>query len=140
MTEQAVLDRVLALTMRPSGLPAVGGRCGQDVRRTGRRLAPADRHGPAVGGGVRYGDRDPGDTGGGGHPRLTARLISTRTAPKPQVEDEPEPVYATRAEVEELTRQVAQLARNQAAMLTQLSDAVALLTGISAAAPEGDRR
>lgn len=56
------------------------------------------------------------------------------------MEDEPEPVYATRAEVEELTRQVAQLARNQVAMLTQLSDAVALLTGVSAAAPEGDRR
>lgn len=54
--------------------------------------------------------------------------------------DEPEPVCATRAEVEELTRQVAQLARNQAAMLTQLSDAVALLTGISATASEGDRR
>ncbi|MGX1880795.1 type I polyketide synthase [Streptomyces sp. NPDC055287] len=39
------------------------------------------------------------------------------------------PAYATRAEVEELTRQIRQLAATQALMLTQLSEAVALLAG-----------
>ncbi len=39
-----------------------------------------------------------------------------------------EPGYATRAEVAALSEQIRQLAETQAAMLTQLSDAVALLT------------
>ncbi|MFH9195210.1 MULTISPECIES: type I polyketide synthase [Streptomyces] len=39
-----------------------------------------------------------------------------------------EPVYATRAEVTTLSEQIRQLAETQAAMLTQLSEAVALLT------------
>ncbi|MFF8966062.1 type I polyketide synthase [Streptomyces globisporus] len=39
-----------------------------------------------------------------------------------------EPVYATRAEVTALSEQIRQLADTQAAMLTQLSEAVALLT------------
>ncbi|RPK92170.1 type I polyketide synthase [Streptomyces sp. ADI98-10] len=39
-----------------------------------------------------------------------------------------EPVYATRAEVAALSEQIRQLAETQAVMLTQLSDAVALLT------------
>ncbi|MEU2904575.1 type I polyketide synthase [Streptomyces globisporus] len=39
-----------------------------------------------------------------------------------------EPVYATRAEVTALSEQIRQLAETQAAMLTQLSEAVALLT------------
>ncbi|WP_405548640.1 type I polyketide synthase [Streptomyces globisporus] len=39
-----------------------------------------------------------------------------------------EPVYATRAEVTALSEQILQLAETQAAMLTQLSEAVALLT------------
>lgn len=38
------------------------------------------------------------------------------------------PVHATRAEVDALSEQIRQLAENQAAMLTQLSEAVALLT------------
>lgn len=38
-----------------------------------------------------------------------------------------EPVYATRAEVEELARQIRQLAETQTRMLGQLSEAVALL-------------
>ncbi|MEV7339399.1 beta-ketoacyl synthase N-terminal-like domain-containing protein [Streptomyces sp. NPDC093544] len=40
----------------------------------------------------------------------------------------PAPEYASRAEIAELTRQVNLLAETQAAMLTQLSEAVALLT------------
>ncbi|MFC9989148.1 type I polyketide synthase [Streptomyces globisporus] len=39
-----------------------------------------------------------------------------------------EPLYATRAEVTALSEQIRQLAETQAAMLTQLSEAVALLT------------
>ncbi|AWL86368.1 6-deoxyerythronolide-B synthase [Streptomyces griseus] len=39
-----------------------------------------------------------------------------------------EPVYATRAEVTALSEQIRQLAETQAAMLTQLSEAVSLLT------------
>ncbi|MET8401202.1 beta-ketoacyl synthase N-terminal-like domain-containing protein [Streptomyces sp900116325] len=140
MTEQAVLDRVLALTAghlgyRPSEVGAdrtYVGLGADSLQLIGMVRQLEAEFGTEIA--IREILEEAGT------PRLTARLISTRTAPKPQVEDEPEPVYATRAEVEELTRQVTQLARNQAAMLTQLSDAVALLTGISAAAPEGDRR
>ena len=140
MTEQAVLDRVLALTAghlgyRPSEVGAdrtYVGLGADSLQLIGMVRQLEAEFGTEIA--IREILEEAGT------PRLTARLISTRTAPKPQVEDEPEPVYATRAEVEELTRQVAQLARNQAAMLTQLSDAVALLTGVSAAAPEGDRR
>jgi hypothetical protein len=85
-----------------------------------------------------------------GTPRLAARLIAERTGRRavpasagvtPDDEpvhitpdDEPvhvtpdeEPVYATRAEVEELARQIRQLAETQTRMLGQLSEAVALL-------------
>ncbi|MGW8887785.1 type I polyketide synthase [Streptomyces sp. NPDC055749] len=62
-----------------------------------------------------------------GTPRLTAQLIAGRQAPV-EISEGDEPVYATRAEVEELARQIEKLAETQAAMLTQLSDAVALLT------------
>lgn len=142
MTEQAVLDRVLALT---------AGHLGYQPSEVG-----ADRTYVGLGadslqliGMVRQLEAEFGTEIAireileeAGTPRLTARLISTRTAPQPPVAAGSEPVYATRAEVEELSRQVSQLARTQAAMLTQLSDAVALLTGISAPAsvPEGDRR
>lgn len=140
MTEQAVLDRVLALTAghlgyRPSEVGAdrtYVGLGADSLQLIGMVRQLEAEFGTEIA--IREILEEAGT------PRLTARLISTRTAPEPQVADEPEPVCATRAEVEELTRQVAQLARNQAAMLTQLSDAVALLTGISAAAPEGDRR
>ncbi|MFD8569103.1 type I polyketide synthase [Streptomyces sp. NPDC059639] len=73
-----------------------------------------------------------------GTPELTARLIAERrerpaAPPSAQViipaAEQPAPPaeYATRAEVAELTRQVNLLAETQAAMLTQLSEAVALL-------------
>ncbi|QNE75204.1 acyltransferase domain-containing protein [Streptomyces finlayi] len=82
-----------------------------------------------------------------GTPRLAAGLIAGRTAreaepdparlptlapsspatsPAPATVQE-ETVYATRAEIQELSRQIERLAETQAAMLTQLSDAVALL-------------
>ncbi|KPH98543.1 6-deoxyerythronolide-B synthase, partial [Actinobacteria bacterium OK074] len=82
-----------------------------------------------------------------GSPELTARLIAKRaeqprtpttTAPKaaaaptpplPTIEDAREDTtpYATRAEVAELRRQIDLLAETQAALITQLSTAVALL-------------
>jgi acyl carrier protein len=76
-----------------------------------------------------------------GTPRLAARLIAERTgrgavsaSADITPDDEPvhvtpdeEPVYATRAEVEELARQIRQLAETQTRMLGQLSEAVALL-------------
>nr|APD71734.1 type I polyketide synthase 1 [Streptomyces sp.] len=49
-------------------------------------------------------------------------------APAPPTATDGSPAYATRAEVEELSRQIRQLAATQAEMLTQLSEAVALLT------------
>ncbi|PJN28508.1 6-deoxyerythronolide-B synthase [Streptomyces sp. CB02613] len=88
-----------------------------------------------------------------GTPRLTAALIAGRAAPAtvpvsvhvsvpatvPVAAAAPEaaavaapvadePGYATQAEVAALSEQIRQLAETQAAMLTQLSDAVALLT------------
>lgn len=48
--------------------------------------------------------------------------------PAAQSPTPPPPEYASRAEIAELTRQVNLLAETQAAMLTQLSEAVALLT------------
>ncbi|MFD3655135.1 type I polyketide synthase [Streptomyces sp. NPDC058620] len=68
-----------------------------------------------------------------GTPRLAAGLIVSRTAQEPvRTAAAPavtggEAVCATRAEIDELARQIQQLAQTQAAMLTQLSDAVALL-------------
>ncbi|MBO1335674.1 type I polyketide synthase [Streptomyces sp. VRA16 Mangrove soil] len=82
-----------------------------------------------------------------GTPELTARLIAERRerplpVPEAQVitpakEPAPQPPqtpqtpteFATRAEIAELTRQINLLAETQAAMLTQLSEAVALLGG-----------
>jgi acyl carrier protein len=83
-------------------------------------------------------------------PELTARLIASRAgrdesepeatvhSPAPPASPAhparsarsapPESEYASRAEIAELTRQVNLLAETQAAMLTQLSEAVALLT------------
>ncbi|AVH56071.1 MULTISPECIES: type I polyketide synthase [Streptomyces] len=74
-----------------------------------------------------------------GTPELTARLIEERRAhpapaPEAQVITPTKPPaspapdgYATRAEIAELTRQINLLAETQSAMLTQLSEAVALL-------------
>lgn len=84
-----------------------------------------------------------------GTPRLAARLITERTGQgawastgvppdgepvHAAADEEPghaprteEPGYATRAEVEELARQISQLAETQTRMLGQLSEAVALL-------------
>ncbi|MFB8050906.1 type I polyketide synthase [Streptomyces rubiginosohelvolus] len=57
---------------------------------------------------------------------LTAPAAAETPPPPAPVADEPG--YATRAEVAALSEQIRQLAETQAAMLTQLSDAVALLT------------
>ncbi|WP_103509999.1 type I polyketide synthase [Streptomyces sp. SM13] len=55
--------------------------------------------------------------------------VPVTPVPVPASEPAPdEPVYATRAEVAALSEQIRQLAETQAAMLTQLSEAVALLT------------
>ncbi|MFJ2026546.1 type I polyketide synthase [Streptomyces sp. NPDC087897] len=53
----------------------------------------------------------------------TDTTATRTTAPEP-----PAPVYATRAEVAALSEQIRRLAETQAAMITQLSEAVALLT------------
>ncbi|MFJ9622177.1 type I polyketide synthase [Streptomyces sp. NPDC101181] len=63
-------------------------------------------------------------------PSSVAPVPSPAFAPSPVATASPaEPVYATRAEVAALGEQIRQLAETQAAMITQLSDAVALLTG-----------
>ncbi|MCX4674583.1 acyltransferase domain-containing protein [Streptomyces sp. NBC_01433] len=74
-----------------------------------------------------------------GRERAPEQVPMQRQAPEPERQPEapgePDgPVYATRAEVEELSRQIGQLAETQAAMLTQLSAAVALLTDRTEAA------
>ncbi|MFI8433465.1 type I polyketide synthase [Streptomyces sp. NPDC079020] len=160
MTEQAVLDRVLELAARHLGhrpsaadadrtFVAMGadslqliGMVRQLEAEFGTELAVREILEEA------------------GTPRLTARLIAGRTAthqanepstvpaedpvpepvpvrspvPAPVSAADREPALATRAEVEELSRQIRLLAETQAAMLTQLSDAVALLTGRTGAA------
>ncbi|MDX3851635.1 type I polyketide synthase [Streptomyces sp. AK02-01A] len=143
MTEQAVLERVLELTARHLGyeLPEVGadrsyvGLGADSLQLVGMVRQLEAEFGAEIA--IREILEEAGT------PRLTARLITARTAPaqpepEAQVEPEPapEPAYATRAEIEELSRQIRQLAQAQSAMLTQLSDAVALLTG----APEATDR
>ncbi|WKN19575.1 acyl carrier protein [Streptomyces sp. JUS-F4] len=60
---------------------------------------------------------------------VTAAPAPVAQAPAPASPPAPdEPGYATRAEVAALSEQIRQLAETQAAMLTQLSEAVALLT------------
>lgn len=59
---------------------------------------------------------------------LTPPASPTPAPPAAQSPTPPPPEYASRAEIAELTRQVNLLAETQAAMLTQLSEAVALLT------------
>ncbi|MEU3185196.1 type I polyketide synthase [Streptomyces sp. NPDC006923] len=149
MTEQAVLERVLALTARHLGypLPEVGAdRSYVGLGADSLQLVGMVRQLEAEFG-AELAIREILEEAG--TPRLTARLITARTAPpepEPEAQPEPEPgavprpgpepAYATRAEIEELSRQIRQLAQAQSAMLTQLSDAVALLTG----APEATDR
>ena len=149
MTEQAVrervLERVLELTARHLGHPP--GEVGAD-----RSFVALGADSLQLIGMVRQLEAEFGTEltmreilEEAGTPRLAARLIAGRTAPEradtaapadtasPVATDAPADtdaghVCATRAEVEELSRQIQQLAETQAAMLTQLSDAVALLT------------
>ncbi|MYX02621.1 MULTISPECIES: type I polyketide synthase [unclassified Streptomyces] len=145
MTEQAVLERVLELTARHLGHRP-------DEVSADRTFVGLGADSLQLIGMVRQLEAEFGTEISmrevleeAGTPRLTAALIAGRAGPAtvpvsvpvaaaaPEaaavaapVADEPE--YATRAEVAALSEQIRQLAETQAAMLTQLSDAVALLT------------
>ncbi|MFD6655198.1 type I polyketide synthase [Streptomyces parvus] len=149
MTEQAVLQRVLELTARHLGHRP-------DEVSADRTFVGLGADSLQLIGMVRQLEAEFGTEISmrevleeAGTPRLTAALIAGRAVPAtvpvsvpvsvpvaaaaPEaaavaapVADEPE--YATRAEVAALSEQIRQLAETQAAMLTQLSDAVALLT------------
>lgn len=138
MTEQAVLDRVLELTARHLGHRS-------DEVSADRTFVGLGADSLQLIGMVRQLEAEFGTEISmrevleeAGTPRLTAALIAGRkVAPAAMVAPETaavaapvadEPVYATRAEVAALSEQIRQLAETQAAMLTQLSDAVALLT------------
>lgn len=151
MTEQAVLDRVLELTARHLGHRP-------DEVAADRTFIGLGADSLQLIGMVRQLEAEFGTEISmrevleeAGTPRLTAALIAGRAAPAttpPVVEPataakapapaavEPVtpapvadgPVYATRAEVAALSEQLRQLAETQAVMLTQLSEAVALLT------------
>ncbi|MFD4002639.1 type I polyketide synthase [Streptomyces rubiginosohelvolus] len=157
MTEQAVLDRVLELTARHLGHRSdevSADRTFVGLGADSLQLIGMVRQLEAEFG-TEISMREVLEEAG--TPRLTAALIAGRTAPSvtappsaaplaasatftapaapaaaetsalpAPVADEP--VYATRAEVAALSEQIRQLAETQAAMLTQLSDAVALLT------------
>ncbi|MCZ0999206.1 phosphopantetheine-binding protein [Streptomyces mirabilis] len=150
MTEQAVLARVLALSARHLGYAPeeiTAERTFVGLGADSLQLIGMVRQLEAEFG-VEIGMREILEEAG--TPRLAARLIAERTGRRavpasagvtPDDEpvhvtpdDEPvhvtpdeEPVYATRAEVEELARQIRQLAETQTRMLGQLSEAVALL-------------
>ncbi|MFE7336277.1 type I polyketide synthase [Streptomyces griseus] len=150
MTEQAVLDRVLELTARHLGHRP-------DEVAADRTFVGLGADSLQLIGMVRQLEAEFGTEISmreileeAGTPRLTAELIAGRRAPAISASAEPvpepvpapasvpvtrvpapapdEPVYATRAEVAALSEQIRQLAETQAAMLTQLSEAVALLT------------
>ncbi|MET9767615.1 beta-ketoacyl synthase N-terminal-like domain-containing protein [Streptomyces sp. NPDC006415] len=147
MTEQAVLDRVLELTARHLGHRP-------DEVAADRTFVGLGADSLQLIGMVRQLEAEFGTEISmrevleeAGTPRLTAALIAGRkapsvTAPPPATLKVPEvaaaapvadePAYATRAEVAALSEQIRQLAETQAAMLTQLSDAVALLTARTA--------
>ena len=115
----AVGGRVRSAGLRP-GAPRRGGHAGAD--------RPSDR---LAGGPGRAGGRG-GDTASQ-RPRCRSAALRPSCAPRllqprPPRPPRPPPEYASRAEIAELTRQVNLLAETQAAMLTQLSEAVALLT------------
>jgi acyl transferase domain-containing protein len=146
MTEQAVLDRVLELTARHLGHRT-------DEVAADRTFVGLGADSLQLIGMVRQLEAEFSTEISmreileeAGTPRLTAALIAGRAAPAISVSAEPAPahtpapvaegpapvadeaVYATRAEVAALSEQIRQLAETQAAMLNQLSEAVALLT------------
>ncbi|MYR81208.1 acyltransferase domain-containing protein [Streptomyces sp. SID5466] len=143
MTEQAVLERVLELTARHLGHRP-------DEVSADRTFVGLGADSLQLIGMVRQLESEFGTEISmrevleeAGTPRLTAALIAGRAVPAtvsvpvPAVAPEAaavaapvtdEPGYATQAEVAVLSEQIRQLAENQAAMLTQLSDAVPLLT------------
>ncbi|WP_282685028.1 MULTISPECIES: type I polyketide synthase [unclassified Streptomyces] len=149
MTEQAVLERVLELTARHLGHRP-------DEVSADRTFVGLGADSLQLIGMVRQLEAEFGTEISmrevleeAGTPRLTAALIAGRAVPATVPVSVPasvpvaaavpeaaavaapvadEPGYATRAEVAALSEQIRQLAETQAAMLTQLSDAVALLT------------
>lgn len=136
MTEQAVLDRVLELTAHHLGHRP-------DEVAADRTFVGLGADSLQLIGMVRQLEAEFGTEISmrevleeAGTPRLAAALIAGRAAPAPTpVATAPTPapvtdapVYATRAEVAALSEQIRQLAEIQAAMVTQLSEAVALLT------------
>ncbi|MFJ9884786.1 type I polyketide synthase [Streptomyces sp. NPDC091287] len=152
MTEQAVLDRVLELTARHLGHrpdEVAADRTFVGLGADSLQLIGMVRQLEAEFG-TEISMREVLE--GAGTPRLTAALIAGRRTPPPTAAMEPPPVpvpapvavpapapapapvpaaegpvYATRAEVAALSEQLRQLAETQATMLTQLSEAVALL-------------
>ncbi|MCX5333731.1 type I polyketide synthase [Streptomyces sp. NBC_00140] len=161
VTDQAVLKRVLELTAQHLGYDQDGLRAGETYVGLGADSLQLIGMLRQLEGefGVRLAVRDLLEDAGS--PDLTARLIAERAArpaPEPRAEiidvrHIPEPrkaapqaletpqapeapgqaEYASRSEVAELRRQIDLLAETQASLITQLSDAVALLTAERAA-------
>ncbi|NNN37850.1 acyltransferase domain-containing protein [Streptomyces sp. S3(2020)] len=153
VTDQAVLKRVRELTAQHLGYDQDGLRAGQTYVGLGADSLQLIGMLRQLEGefGVRLAVRELLEDAGS--PELTARLIAERVArpaPEPRAEiidvrqiperqdtapsEAPGPdAYASRAEVAELRRQIDVLAETQASLITQLSDAVALLTAERAA-------
>ncbi|MEU5893490.1 beta-ketoacyl synthase N-terminal-like domain-containing protein [Streptomyces sp. NPDC047461] len=158
VTDQAVLKRVLELTAQHLGYDQGGLRAGETYVGLGADSLQLIGMLRQLEGefGVRLAVRELLEDAGS--PELTARLIAERVArpaPEPRAEiidvrQIPEPrtaapqapetprtpgpaEYASRSEVAELRRQIDLLAETQASLITQLSDAVALLTAERAA-------
>ncbi|MEV7886559.1 type I polyketide synthase [Streptomyces sp. NPDC002817] len=152
VTDQAVLKRVLELTAQHLGYDQDGMRAGETYVGLGADSLQLIGMLRQLEGefGVRLAVRELLEDAGS--PELTARLIAERAArpvPEPRAEiidvrQIPEPrkpapeapgqaEYASRSEVAELRRQIDLLAETQASLITQLSDAVALLTAERAA-------
>ncbi|MGW7209092.1 beta-ketoacyl synthase N-terminal-like domain-containing protein [Streptomyces sp. NPDC054837] len=158
VTDQAVLKRVLELTAQHLGYDQDGLRAGETYVGLGADSLQLIGMLRQLEGefGVRLAVRELLEDAGS--PELTARLIAERVArpaPEPRAEiidvrQTPEPrtaapqapetprtpgpaEYASRGEVAELRRQIDLLAETQASLITQLSDAVALLTAERAA-------
>ncbi|MCX5363225.1 acyltransferase domain-containing protein [Streptomyces sp. NBC_00124] len=161
VTDQAVLKRVLELTAQHLGYDQDGLRAGETYVGLGADSLQLIGMLRQLEGefGVRLAVRELLEDAGS--PDLTARLIAERAArpaPEPRAEiidvrHIPEPrkaapqvletpqapeapgqaEYASRSEVAELRRQIDLLAETQASLITQLSDAVALLTAERAA-------
>ncbi|MEU9912729.1 beta-ketoacyl synthase N-terminal-like domain-containing protein [Streptomyces sp. NPDC051001] len=161
VTDQAVLKRVLELTAQHLGYDQDGLRAGETYVGLGADSLQLIGMLRQLEGefGVRLAVRELLEDAGS--PELTAQLIAERVArpaPEPRAEiidvrQIPEPrkaapqapetprtpetpgqaEYASRGEVAELRRQIDLLAETQASLITQLSDAVALLTAERAA-------